>query len=241
MTVPPPPGQPNPYGSPPPGGQPFGSPPPAPPPAGGFGQGPQYPYAGQPPYGQQPPAAPPYPQASFGAPPKPPKKRLWLKIGVPVAVAIVGLVAAALAYSQAGWTAKEGDCLHVPEFSSDAKEQPVKVDCADDKATVKVAVQLDDENGICPDGDYDQISYEGGATLCLMINAKQGDCFANVSSPTAGYERVACTDPSAEIAVLKIVEGTTDPQQACGDSEAEQGVVYTKPPRVLCIATPTVA
>lgn len=242
MTVPPYPGQPdpgrsNPY-SPsaagvPPYGQPAGQQPyPGPqgqPGGAGFGQqGPP----GQPPYGHPGMNQPPMPQ--------PPKRRRWLKIGVPVAVVVVGAVVAlgVVGLQYVGWNAEVGDCLDVPEFSADAEDQPMKVDCADDKATVKVAVKLDDGTGSCPDGNYDEISYDGGAKFCLMINAKDGDCFANVTSPTAGYERVACTDPAAEVAIAKVADGTIDMEQACAEFDQVQGIYYSEPPTVMCLTPP---
>lgn len=237
MTVPPYPGQPgagppNPY-APPPSGQPpaFGQPPGHPPP-GPYGQ----PAFGHPPYGQ-----PPYGPGAFPPPPEPPRKRrLWLKIGAPVAAGIVFLLVAAgiAGWLNSGGTAQEGECLDVPEFSANAEEQPRKVACDDPKATVKVAVRVEGENGRCPEGDYDQISYDGGDTLCLMLNAKDGDCFANVSSATKGYARVECTDPSAEIRTVKIVPGSGDPQQVCSGTDAVDAVVYSRPATVICLSQP---
>ncbi|EHR52648.1 hypothetical protein SacmaDRAFT_4463 [Saccharomonospora marina XMU15] len=174
-------------------------------------------------------------------PPPPKKRRLWLKVGVPVAVVVVGAVVAlgAVGLRYAGWNAEVGECLNVPEFSSDAEKQPMKVDCGDDKATVKVAVKLDDGSGSCPDGNYDEISYDGGAKFCLMINARDGDCFANVTSPTKGYERVACTDPAAEVAVAKVASGTTDMEQVCAEFDQAQGIYYAEPATVVCLIPPT--
>ncbi|WP_199432552.1 LppU/SCO3897 family protein [Qaidamihabitans albus] len=254
MSVPPPPGQPepgspNPYGTPPGGPPPAGPPPYGPPPGQQLPPGPP-PYG--PPPGQQPPpyGQPPYgqPQLGFGPPPggpQPPKKKLlWLKIGLPVLLVLV-VGAAALAgvqlFKNSAWNAEVGDCLDVPEFSSDTDKQPSKVSCDAEDATVKVAVKVDGENGNCPEGDYDHISYEGGDTFCLMINAREGDCFADVSSPTAGYSRVACTDPGAEVEFLKVVEGQTSPEAACADTEATFPVVYSDPPTVLCAREPSVA
>ncbi|MEU6645811.1 hypothetical protein ABZ863_25120 [Saccharomonospora sp. NPDC046836] len=258
MTVPPfpgqpGPGQPNPYG-PPPSGQPaYGQQPPAgqpnpfatPSPAqpGAYGQQPLP--LGQPgPYGQQPPPLGqpgPYGQpVPFGVPPKK-KKPLALRIGLAVVLAVaVGLVAFSVlrTFGDAGWAAQQGDCLDVAEFSDNARDQPTQVDCGDAKATVKVAVVLDEENDSCPDGDYDEIFYENGKKFCLMLNVVEGDCVANVTSMTEGYEHVECSDPSAEIAVLKIVEGQTDIDTACGDTEAFAALRYTEPALVMCLTEP---
>ncbi|PRX49914.1 hypothetical protein B0I33_10227 [Prauserella shujinwangii] len=144
-------------------------------------------------------------------------------------------------YRTSAFSADVGDCLHVPEFSQNPDEQPSKVDCAEDDATVKVAVKVDGANGICPEGDYDEITLSGGDTLCLMINARQGDCFADVTSSTAGYKRVACTDPAAEIEFLKISASADSPEEVCSGTEATFPVVYSQPPTVMCAREANVA
>ncbi|TKG58528.1 LppU/SCO3897 family protein [Prauserella endophytica] len=261
MTVPPYPGQPdpgrpNPYAPPPQGRPPaYGQPPQYPQQPGqpyprqpgqppqypqqpGYGQ---YPPPGQPGYGQQPGAygSTPLPPAPFGEPPPPRKRRgLWLRIGVPAAVLVLlGLGALVRNLPLGGWTAEEGECLSVPEFSTTAQEDPEKVDCGDPSANVKVAVRLSDGGESCPQGDYDYLATED-TKLCLMLNAKNGECWANVTSSTKGYARVPCTDPSAEIQVVKVVEGQTDPAKACSGTEAATGAVYTRPPTVVCLAQP---
>ncbi|HVV10997.1 LppU/SCO3897 family protein [Amycolatopsis sp.] len=130
-----------------------------------------------------------------------------------------------------------GDCLNVKEFRSGA--EPDKVDCADASANVKIGVKLDDDNGTCPDGDYDEYSVSGRGTnykLCLMLNARDGDCFANVlSSTTDGYKRVECADPTAEVKILKVVTGQSD-QSACDGSDADGAFVYSQPATTICAA-----
>ena len=124
--------------------------------------------------------------------------------------------------------------------TSPTKRDPTVVDCSDEKATFS-GVRLED-GGSCPDGDYDEIAYEEGARLCLMLNVKEGDCLANFYSPTKGYEKVSCTDPKADISIMKIVEGTDDAEQACASVPGVLGGLRSpEPATVICASEPTAA
>lgn len=252
MTVPPYPGQPeqNPYGSPQPGQPPYGRQP------GyaqqqGYGQQPgqqqygQQPGYGPPPgppqfgqqprHGQQPPGQPGYPPAAPFEPPESPKKKAnWLRIVVPIVVLLVVGGFTAYNYLFSAQSAEAGDCLNVPEFSSNIQDQPEKVDCNTQEANVKVAVKVD-AGGSCPEGQYDHIAFEGGETLCLMINAKKGECIANVTSATKGYLRVKCDDPKAEIEVLDVLRGETNQAACASNPDAKGAIFYSKPATVMCL------
>lgn len=202
-----------------------------------FGQQPQSYGVAPPLYGQ--PAMPPVPST----PPKKRKVGKWVTIIVSiVGVLLLGLVGLAFVGYMVGGAhnAEPGDCLHIEDFA-DRRERPTVLDCSDEKATLKVGVRLED-GGSCPDGDYDEIAYEEGARLCLMLNVKEGDCLANFYSPTKGYEKVACTDPKADISIMKIVEGTDDAEQACATVPGVLGGLrYPEPATVICASEPTTA
>jgi hypothetical protein len=127
--------------------------------------------------------------------------------------------------------AAAGDCLNVKEFKQGT--EPAKVDCADPPANVKIGVRLDDDNASCPTGDYDEYSVSGGPSykLCLMLNAHDGDCFANVRSTTDGYKRVDCADPTSEVKIVKVVNGTAS-ESACDGTDI--AVSYSQPATTLC-------
>jgi hypothetical protein len=188
-----------------------------------------------------PPGQPgfPSPGGQDGLPPAKKKPRLvWLRILILVAVVIgVGvLVLVNTKDSPSG--AAVGDCLNVQDFSTSGAE-PTKVDCGAPNANVKIGVRLDDSNGSCPAGDYDFYSVSGSSPykLCLMINAREGDCFANVTSRTEDYLRVPCGDPKAEINVVKIIGGSAD-EKACQAIEGASSATYSQPPTTLCFTRP---
>lgn len=159
---------------------------------------------------------------------------------MPVAVILVAILTTVGSFLTSASNAEEGECVHVPEFSSDADEDPKKVDCDDEEATLQVAVKLEDHAESCPVGNYDELRYEGGPKMCVMLNAYEGECFANVESRTEGYEKVQCDDPSAEMKILKVAEGTTDPEAACQGTDAIDALVYSEPETVMCVARPDV-
>ncbi|GAB3566639.1 hypothetical protein GCM10027445_13780 [Amycolatopsis endophytica] len=259
MSVPPPPaapgGQPAPFGNQPPGqpgpgnqggfgapGQPgqFGPPPGQP---GQPGQPGGFPPPGQPgqPGGFPPPGQPgafgPPPGQPFGPPPGQPAKKNklgWLRIVLPiVVVAIVGIVAI-VNFVGSPDSAAVGDCLQVKTFSS--SEEPSKIDCSDDGANVKIAAKLDSASADCPGENYDTYSVTGSSSyrLCLMINAREGDCFANMSSSTQdGYKRVPCTDPTAEIEFVKVVTGQAA-ESVCDAVDGSIPVVFPEPATTMC-------
>ncbi|WP_216209586.1 LppU/SCO3897 family protein [Amycolatopsis aidingensis] len=258
MSVPPPPGPHGPYpgGEQPgygqgPGPQPGHGPPPGPPPGGypqqpppgGYPQQPgwqqQPPPAGQQPgYGGFPPAPPPqYPQQVPQQPSgRNPKK--WLRIAVPIVVAVLVGTFGILRSIGSPEEAEAGDCLAIAEFSDDSDAETVE--CTDPSANVQVAVKLDDADGQCPGENYDQLVMEGGASfkLCLMLHVSEGECLTNLDrSTTKGYETVPCADPAAQAEVLKIVEGDPDAKDAC--AQAGGGVLgYPEPPRSICLRAP---
>jgi hypothetical protein len=181
----------------------------------------------------------------YGPPPgqlPPKKRRLWLKIGLPVgALIVIGLlvIVGVVAFQGSPATAAVGDCFGIKEFKNG--ETPGKIDCADPAANVKLAVKLDNDSAQCPEGDYDEYSVSGTNSykLCMMINARQGDCFANLTSGTAGYQRVPCTDPNAELEFIKIVQGNADKESACGGTDALTAIVYSQPASAYCVRKPT--
>jgi hypothetical protein len=237
VSVPPPPvpgglppvGQPDPYG-----------PPPVTPP--GYGQAPgqfvgqqpgQY---GQPPvYGQAPGQPGNYVPAP-GQPYKPKKsKALYIRLGIFLVIAAVAATFAIIHNQTSPDSSAAGDCLAIPEFKKGV--EPDKAACDAPNANVKIGARLDSAGASCPTGDYDEYSVSGSTDykLCLTINAKEGDCLADLAADAGqskGYEKVPCADPTAQAKLTKVVQGTAD-KSACG-SDTGLPVVYSQPPATMC-------
>jgi len=197
----------------------------------------------QPPYGQQPSPYGPPPvgqPAPFGPPPVAPKKSKlrWLRIVIPVLVLIVAVVVGFVQSAKSPDSSAVGDCLSVSEFKQGV--EPKKADCGDPSANVTIAAKLDSGTGSCPDGDYDEFSVTGSKSykLCLIVNAKEGDCLANFFSQTAGYQKVPCTDPKADAQIVKAITGTSN-KDLCQDTDATNAATYSQPPTTFCIKDKT--
>lgn len=129
-----------------------------------------------------------------------------------------------------------GDCVKVNDASAtDADVDPI--DCGKPDAVFKVAIKLETGAETCPaDGDYLEYEETGslsdGFSLCLMLNAEQGECFTDLEKADKAA-KVACTDPTATFEVIEIVKGGTKPED-CTSSAVDDGFIYTEPKIVIC-------
>jgi hypothetical protein len=232
------PPQPGPYGA-PGGGQPpppYGQQPPPytqqPPPYGQQPTGPQDYPAGQQDYptGQQPE----YPPAPPGQPVrKSSKKKIWLIVGIVVVALVVGGVLVSLLNKNSASKAEAGDCIKVNSATNTSADVE-KIDCNDKVAVFKVAKKLGNDTDQCPTPDYEKYTQRGGGSnfaLCLMLNAKEGDCFANIEDP-AKRARVDCAN--GEFKVSKVVNKADE--AACGGEG--QPIVYPEPATTFCLTQP---
>ena len=247
----PPPGGQQPYGQqPPPYGQQPGTPPGGqqPPPFGQqpppYGQQTGTPPGGQPfPPGQQPPP-PPYgqqpvqPGGDYPPPPPatPPKKSLKKRLII-TGVVVVVLIGAGIVFSlvnrNSAAKADAGDCIKVNSASATSADFE-KIDCNDKIAVFKVAKRLGNDTDECPTPDYEKYTQTGGGSgdfaLCLMLNAKEGDCFAEYDSPDK-RSRTDC-GPNAQVKVVKVVGGSAD-EKAC--DQQSLALVYPEPATTFCL------
>jgi hypothetical protein len=161
------------------------------------------------------------------------KALLFRLIGVGV-VAVIAIVVGVISFSNSPDSSNVGDCLKVTEFK--AGSEPDKADCNSLEANALIGAKLDSANAECPGKVYDTYSVTGKRSykLCLVINAKQGDCLANFNSDTAGYKKVPCTDPTKDAELIKVVEGKTD-EALCDGTDAKYAIAYPQPARTLCI------
>lgn len=221
--------QPNYPQQPPPFGQPSAGAPTYPAPQGG-----QEP----PPHGQQPgspqgyPPGPPPAQAPAGRPGK--KKRLVL--GIVVAL-LLGLVAVAVYMNRNDASlADVGDCIKVNSASTSNADVKT-IDCNDQTAMFKVAKKLGNDTDSCPGDVYEKYMQTGGKTgdfaLCLMLNAKEGDCLKGLDG---GADKIAKSDcAGADVKVSKVVAGSTD-EKACGEDALP--LAYPEPATLYCLTKP---
>ncbi|WP_410660890.1 hypothetical protein [Amycolatopsis sp. lyj-112] len=156
-----------------------------------------------------------------------------MKFAIPVIIVVLVAGGYAVNYFTGTVNAQPGECLTVSEFSKTADE-PTRVDCGSQEANVKIGARVDGD-AACPDGDYDTISMSGRMSykLCLTVNAKQGDCLSGFLSDTAGYKKVACTDPAKDAELVKVTD-TVD-KAVCEGTEARYAQSYSTPPTTLCI------
>jgi hypothetical protein len=122
----------------------------------------------------------------------------------------------------------QGACVEDKSRSADDAEIQ-SVPCDAPEAVYKVAKTLPEPNADCPGSDY-TLYYEedpGGFTMCLMLNAKEGDCFINLENINANVTRVDCAE--GEFKAVKVVEGEAD-ESACPVDDTVVPLVYPEPP-----------
>jgi hypothetical protein len=137
-------------------------------------------------------------------------------------------------------SAAVGDCIKVNNASiSDADVN--KVDCSDPAAAYKVGTTSDNASSDCPGGtetNYVGYTETGGRgsdlLLCLILNAKEGDCY---EEGTQIDTKVECTDPKATFKVLKVVEGA-DESKCPEGTQGSYRYPEPKPGLVQCLVEP---
>ena len=130
----------------------------------------------------------------------------------------------------------EGNCVEDTSVSADDAEV-VPVPCDAPEAVYRVAKTLPEPNADCPGSDYTLYYLEdpNGFTMCLMLNAKEGDCFINVENINENVARVDCAE--AQYKVVDVVEGQAD-EAACPTDDAVVPHVYPEPPpSTVCVET----
>ncbi|PRY46393.1 LppU/SCO3897 family protein [Umezawaea tangerina] len=231
-----------PYGPPPPYGQQAPQQP-------GWGQpqqptpqgwaAPQQPGPGQqPPYGQPPYGQPGFQQALPPTPPPAKKGGGKIKLVITLLVVVGAIVGGYFLNKDAPSSANVGDCINIKSASITNPELE-KVDCGTQAAAFKVAKELGSASDKCPEGDYASYTESGrrssGFTLCLMLNAAEGDCFKEEGSIVAGKTTKVTCDASASYKIEKVVKGTAD-KAACGPDGTE--MVYSDPATTFCLVRP---
>jgi hypothetical protein len=191
---------------------------------------------------QQPPGggSEPWPARPL-QPLQPPKRKApFVVAGIAIAV-VLGVLAFVVVNndhrSPVEWAkaqpSQAGDCIKVISASTTAARVE-KVDCTSPEAVFKVGTKLDGTHEQCPSDSYDTYTQSGRGdefTLCLMLNAAEGDCFSHVTSGTTA--KVACTAAEAEVRTDKVVNGEAA-ESAC-PADTGLTLVYPEPGETLCL------
>jgi hypothetical protein len=152
-------------------------------------------------------------------------KKVGLGIAVVLALALLG----GIVLNQLGdvaTAARVGDCARISGSHDNPKYQAL--DCASEKATVKIAKILPWNEQQCPSGGMEYSTYTGESTLCLMPNFVEGACYGQ--DPDSGIAKVDCATKDS-VKVAKVLSGKTD-RAACGDARA---AVFPEPAVTFCL------
>ncbi|MFI6101814.1 hypothetical protein ACIA8G_40225 [Lentzea sp. NPDC051213] len=151
------------------------------------------------------------------------------KVGLGIAVVFALVLLGGFVLNQLGDVAKAaqvGDCARISGALDNPKYQAL--DCASEKANVKIAKILPWNEDKCPSGGMDYSTYTGDSTFCLMPNFVEGACYGQDSE--TGIARVECTTKDS-VKVAKVVSGKTE-GVACGDARA---AVFPEPAVTFCL------
>jgi len=151
------------------------------------------------------------------------------KVGLGIAVVLALVLLGGIVLNQLGGVAtaaRVGDCARISGSHDNPKYQAL--DCASEKATVKIAKVLPWNEQQCPSGGMDYSTFTGESTLCLMPNFVEGSCYGQ--DPDSGIAKVDCATKDS-VKVAKVLSGKTD-RAACGDARA---AVFPEPAVTFCL------
>lgn len=162
-------------------------------------------------------------------------KWFWVGILVPVAIVVISAATWVTGYLSSADGTVVGDCYAVTTFG-DVDAEPAKADCGSIEANTKLGAKAESGDA-CPQGEYDQLTVDrtfSSYKLCMMINARQGDCFENFLADSVAYQKVECSDPTKDAEVVKVIEGASG-DTACDDTGATDLKSYSTPPSTVCV------
>lgn len=151
------------------------------------------------------------------------------KVGLGIAVVFALVLLGGFVLNSLGdvaKTARVGDCARISGAQNNPKYQVL--DCASERANVKIAKILPWNEDKCPAGGMDYSTFTGDSTFCLMPNFVEGACYGQDTD--TGIVKVDCATKDS-VKVAKVLTGRTD-RVACGDSRA---AVFPEPAVTFCL------
>jgi hypothetical protein len=129
-----------------------------------------------------------------------------------------------------------GQCIS--EFNFRSGVLTSTADCEDPGSAYELAATVGPAE-MCPDGKregsvYDRLAIDS-ATLCFVLNLKQGQCYMRLQGgPAETLSPIDCTDKRfAQVSVTQRVDGTTDTTRCPAGVRA---VAYPAPARLYCLS-----
>jgi hypothetical protein len=157
-----------------------------------------------------------------------------------VVVVAIGAVVYFMTRESAPDNAAVGDCIKV-NSATISNADVEKIECTSPEATYKVGATFEDSTATCPGGDnanyisYTQSGRGSNLTLCLILNAKEGDCF---EEGTQVDTKVECGAANATFQVLKVLTNTADDAQCPEGTQGSYVYPEPKPGTVQCLVEP---
>ncbi|GAA3669068.1 hypothetical protein GCM10022267_64720 [Lentzea roselyniae] len=124
--------------------------------------------------------------------------------------------------------AQKGTCVRFNGPGEDDLGLTV-IDCEGGRAALKIGTVLGNTSGQCPRGDYKVLrDTRHNAALCLLPNARQGDCFEldTEDLQRSVVSKFDCAAPRVNVQVVGVA------RESC-PAEAELGVPYEE--MTLCL------
>ncbi|GGU80230.1 hypothetical protein GCM10010178_83820 [Lentzea flava] len=124
--------------------------------------------------------------------------------------------------------AQKGTCVKFAGPGEDDLGLTV-IDCAGDRAALRIGTVLDKTSGQCPRGEYKVLrDTRHNAALCLLPNARRGDCFEldTEDLQRSVVAKFDCAAPRVNVQVVGIAD------ESC-PADAELGVPYEE--MTLCL------
>ncbi|PWK89297.1 hypothetical protein C8D88_102570 [Lentzea atacamensis] len=168
--------------------------------------------------------------------------------GVAVRQTVMVCVLAVLAYGVLWWMLSEDEprapeaAVFLTDYSKAQKGTCVRfngpgeddlgltvIDCEGGRAALKIGTVLGNTSGQCPRGDYKVLrDTRHNAALCLLPNARQGDCFEldTEDLQRSVVSKFDCAAPRVNVQVVGVA------RESC-PAEAELGVPYEE--MTLCL------